>query len=1399
MSRHRKRELIRLRLRQWISWVAAGPEAPGLARGGRRAWAMHEPRPVEPGTPRGSSRKVQSTSRRRVTWIASQEHLKWESLVAVADASCGPRVCDPFGLWAPHRAASLRLREEAEMQSPSPAEQSRASARVRACARARGQRRLLELKEHLAQAAAQVWALASPGQLLQQMHEKAWPEGAELLEAAAEPLDLQKLGEVLVALRVRIDRLVADWAEMQLALRDWRSEAERQARHLPINHGILLKQAQVLHQMLSLLPHFDQCLRNCIARVRRPADEYHSALLYLQGSPIAASQPLKRVFTGEPNLLSSEVEEAEVLALSERLSAAKNSVDSVDWCDGARELYAVQGADPCEALAGTAASVLAEVHGWQASRAFLARVRRFQFSTAPNISRLEALVGLLAKAGHCAVERTHDETTAPVNDSVAVSAASELLRALGEDDQRSLREERQLLTRGAAKSLEILSATRPFAGFRGFTGLLRRVLMVEFLCHMAFEEASTWAFRVRSRGNALQLRLSEASQALSSLHHALQDLPSYRLLAFQEIHATGHWGKTSSGAGSSAAATEPLTGRFLTFLSRLRTTGQHVRPAALLDIGCGWGEWLPTVLRAAMRTGWLQGKVWYQGLDIARRPIRHLQRDFQQENDFSGIRFRFAALDACADVLPSLSRPYSVVVVRHVFQHLSIKDALDLLMNLKRLKPPPRFLLLSSWRRKENRDLEAFGGPGAQSRSRSSAFSFVSPRASERFRGYDLRKAPFRLRPLAAWPEIDGEMLDVEAAAILEVHYRGEAGRAGYEATLNNSNDRLLQTFAKLNAAANKPDVGLAGTCAAGAPRAESPTAEAEMIASVTPQRGEEESQREATWARELLAPRWFRVIVQMLAGQGGLLLCMLPVLLSCGLTEARRVRAGRTERGILDEIQELLGTERSQVISSRAPFMEEVLRHSFEALPKSGRGRVGAAVANHALHRLFLQVHSWQMKDLQPVAGAWHEHSPTIALKRAPAKLHDAFDQKLQQHGLSLNELSVLAATIEQLVRDEADVLLNVSYQAAGFYTRQGLEASAAREVMEYYMSSYILGTESSALELTASDLQALHQNIGTRHMRRVPEPQLSEEATSFRSYPRWKEVQELLEEATAEVAGKGAELLHFQTMHLGLSADVKKKSCGNKFSGHKQLLDTSTDPVLSSLTRAQAPPRGQAQEKECQALKRQLVAMEERPGRVLLRDFYRPALDQGTLEFTESAEFLRQQGASPTALLNAAGAQRADKAHGAVQNLATGGETQGLSLEGELSERLWEVAAQHSGEVPLHGRLFAQWLHHAFPRDCPFPHVSGTVRQSLTQFQEERHERAAFAEYNEMQEIVNLPLDAKLPSPSSHWHNVIGSRNCNSWKSIHHRTSGMQFAKHCRKALWDALSALPFLPRQH
>merc|ERR1719323_717163 len=48
-------------------------------------------------------------------------------------------------------------------------------------------------------------------------------------------------------------------------------------------------------------------------------------------------------------------------------------------------------------------------------------------------------------------------------------------------------------------------------------------------------------------------------------------------------------------------------------------------------------------------------------------------------------------------------------------------------------------------------------------------------------------------------------------------------------------------------------------------------------------------------------------------------------------------------------------------------------------------------------------------------------------------------------------------------------------------------------------------------------------------------------------------------------------------------------------------------------------------------------------------------------------------------------------------------------------LLQKLAEVAGVHGGQVPLHGRLFALWMHHAYPRECPYPHVAGTTRPLL------------------------------------------------------------------------------------
>jgi hypothetical protein len=41
-------------------------------------------------------------------------------------------------------------------------------------------------------------------------------------------------------------------------------------------------------------------------------------------------------------------------------------------------------------------------------------------------------------------------------------------------------------------------------------------------------------------------------------------------------------------------------------------------------------------------------------------------------------------------------------------------------------------------------------------------------------------------------------------------------------------------------------------------------------------------------------------------------------------------------------------------------------------------------------------------------------------------------------------------------------------------------------------------------------------------------------------------------------------------------------------------------------------------------------------------------------------------------------------------------------------LADKLQAIADRHSGLVPLHGRLFAQWMHYAFPSECPYPHIA-------------------------------------------------------------------------------------------
>lgn len=169
-----------------------------------------------------------------------------------------------------------------------------------------------------------------------------------------------------------------------------------------------------------------------------------------------------------------------------------------------------------------------------------------------------------------------------------------------------------------------------------------------------------------------------------------------------------------------------------------------------------------------------------------------------------------------------------------------------------------------------------------------------------------------------------------------------------------------------------------------------------------------------------------------------------------------------------------------------------------------------------------------------------------------------------------------------------------------------------------------------------------------------------------------------------------------------------------------------------------------------ECVALKDQLVEVEyPGTGRVPLARFY----GDSRYQLHESVAYLRNQGAldeatpgSPALVIPnylgspgrcmpfssyfsvccpddcehvlgsieeqiAEPSAEAKRIADVVSNTPSDTQVAPRNLSATLVARLEGIAERHHGRVPLHGRLFMQWLHHAYPRECPFPHESGTV----------------------------------------------------------------------------------------
>jgi len=457
---------------------------------------------------------------------------------------------------------------------------------------------------------------------------------------------------------------------------------------------------------------------------------------------------------------------------------------------------------------------------------------------------------------------------------------------------------------------------------------------------------------------------------------------------------------------------------------------------------------------------------------------------------------------------------------------------------------------------------------------------------------------------------------------------------------------------------------------------------------------------------------------------------------------------SAESEHVLLIALEAALGSSHRHATERRLKRIEQKLLPMYGAMSKNSNGKLESAGSGYMLHRLFVQRHGWFIRSLEPAGsslGAWNTTSPTSVLEeRVPAHVQELFEKRLGDHGLGVKELSILAATLEHLVHSEALDRLKVAYLAKNFSQDDVLSQEEALQVLDMYMSLYILGFAQG--NMSASSAQELHANID-------------------QLYPTWSETQQFTREVYLSIAPK-RDYLYFNEIE-NVIAEI-----GERY--------------------------GRFQDIECRQLKDMLVASEDPSvggaGRVRVADFYKKALNEGKWQFSESVDYLRQLGAldesdasNPRVIIpNYISGPSNCVASSAFYSVCCLDECEGIlgrleetisapqasastilklvptiasatmpsnrSLSPWLIQRLDEVAKHHGGMVPLHGRLFQQWLHYAYPRECTFPHVSGTINpQRPEDIEASNGTNEISASEAEMHRIVAIAPQLKSRDPES------------------------------------------------
>jgi len=403
----------------------------------------------------------------------------------------------------------------------------------------------------------------------------------------------------------------------------------------------------------------------------------------------------------------------------------------------------------------------------------------------------------------------------------------------------------------------------------------------------------------------------------------------------------------------------------------------------------------------------------------------------------------------------------------------------------------------------------------------------------------------------------------------------------------------------------------------------------------------------------------------------------------------------------------------------ARLEEVQQSLLPIWRALPKNEQGRIERRSLRYLAHRHFMRsgllIRGFEV-NRPPKESALTKAD--VLSGRVPSILEATLKSRhAEKHGFSLNDASQLILMIQQLVADSEDVLLESVFKHAKQQVTTMLSEEELGGLLEEYLVHWMLHEDEEALDILLANRSLLEQSM-----------------------PHWNQL-------TAFARG--------QIKAMNFERQVKAKKGAEALNIGKYSFQDANQ-VVAGITNSFAS----FWNSECVSMNEALVKLDpQKTGRVPLAKFYGAAMETDW-RFGESEAYLRELGAldesSPwrgkqviipnyiqaasncivstphysVCCLNTCESLMAEIEVAIGEPLASpdillsliGNITLQASLDDfesgpkglskSLTQQLESIASAHGGMVPLHGRLFAQWLHYVFPQECPFPAITGTTK---------------------------------------------------------------------------------------